>query len=114
MFLPARRLAIAIATGVFPVPPAVRLPMQITFGLARYGCAWAALQATVAPYTQPAGARAAASIRSSDPFLVQNSGARIGQQRFYHLSRYLRGAGERCRRDRRRVAHSFSRFGLRY
>ncbi len=64
-----------MATGVLPLPPAVRLPTQITGTGARQGVAVRALCATLAPYNIPSGL----SSFARNPGLCQKSGARIDQ-----------------------------------
>src|SRR5215469_224475 len=75
----------AMAAGVFPVPPAVRLPMQRTCALGRYGRVRAARHWTDAPYTAPMGASIAAQNFAAGVRLVQNSGARMDKQVFGRL-----------------------------
>src|SRR6185503_5910151 len=77
-----KALAMAITIGVFPLPPAVRFPTQITVAGERYGVAFAALSATVAPYAHPNGASTLAASFAPMVPASQNSGARIGKQCF--------------------------------
>src|SRR5436305_1164051 len=63
----------AMATGVLPLPPTVRLPTQITGRPGSKGVANLAFSATLSPYSAPSGA----SARAATPRRRQNSGARI-------------------------------------
>src|ERR1700704_6017533 len=72
----------AIAIGVLPDPPAVRLPTQTTPALGRNGRAPRCLARTERPYNAPNGVSNAAMALAAALSLVQNSGARMGDERF--------------------------------
>src|SRR5579862_4889976 len=80
--------AVVIATGVLPVPPTVRLPMQITGTLARYGSLRRLFQATLVPYRNPSGASAVAAIVPPGVLRHQNSGGRMAQQCLNRRTRF--------------------------
>src|SRR5258706_11519616 len=73
---------IAMAMGVLPDPPAVRLPMQMIRALGRKGRARRKRARTEMPYNAPSGASNAAMAFAATLSLVQNSGARMGHKRF--------------------------------
>src|SRR5580698_3602074 len=89
----------AMATGVLPLPPAVRLPIQITGKPGSKGLVWRALKATLAPYSAPKGERSAAGA----PPVRQKSGARMEQ----NLERIGRAA-DRARQCRGTACRSFT------
>src|SRR5260221_6073152 len=73
---------IAMAIGVLPDPPAVRLPMQRIRALGRNGRARCSRARTERPYKAPSGASNVATAFAAALSLVQNSGARMGDERF--------------------------------
>src|SRR5438105_2862790 len=72
----------AMAIGVLPDPPAVRLPMQMIRALGRNGRARRKRPRTERPYKAPSGASNAAMVFATTLSLVQNSGARMGDKHF--------------------------------
>src|SRR4051812_17765889 len=75
----ARIPAHAMATGVLPDPPAVRLPTHSTRAFGRNGVAFLCFARTVAPYSAPSGDNIAAKI----PSVFQNSGARMRTKQIF-------------------------------
>src|SRR6202000_2485530 len=99
--------AMAMATGVLPLPPAVRLPTQITGKPGSNGLAPRTLSATLAPYNAPSGA---SRVASAPPF-CQKSGARI-EQVFQRLGGAVHRARQCRRAPCRRIAGFFRQFGI--
>src|SRR5882672_7496012 len=72
----------AMAIGVLPDPPAVRLPMQTIRAWERNGRVRCSRARTERPYSAPSGASNVATAFAAALSLVQNSGARMGDERF--------------------------------
>src|SRR5258705_13601462 len=78
----ARTWPMAMAIGVLPDPPAVRLPMQTSRDLGRKSRARPSRARTERPYSAPRGESNAAMAFAAALSLVQNSGVRMGDEPF--------------------------------
>src|SRR5260370_30124280 len=80
-----RTCPMAMAIGVLPVPPAVRLPTHTTRALGRNGRAARSRARMERPYSAPRGASNAAMARAATLSPGQNLGVRMGDERFRGL-----------------------------